>query len=93
MAPSTKTLIEGKTSDPGEASPGHTITAYLNGRQCLPGEYSLVTPTPDSSGCRRSEETKTSPQNWRLRTTTDMLRTKQVWVNTEPFQMLDQEFV
>jgi len=49
MAPSTKTLTEPKLLDPGEASPGHTITAHLKGRQWLPGKYLLVMPTPDSS--------------------------------------------
>jgi len=93
MAPSTKTLTEPKLSDPGEFSSGHTITAHLKGRQRLPGEYSPVTPTPDSGGHHRPGEMKTSPQNWRLRTTMDTSKTKQVRVNLEPFQMLDQEIV
>ena len=93
MAPSTKTLMEPKLSDPGEASPGHTITAHLKGRQWLPSKYSLVMPTPDSSGHYRPGKTKTSLQNWRLRPITDTLKTKQVWVNLELFQMLDREIV
>jgi len=89
MAPSTKILMEFKLSDPGESSPGDTITVHLKGRQQLPGEYSPVMPTPDSGGHHRPEEMKTSPQNWRLRRMTDMSKTKQVRVNLEPFQMLD----
>jgi len=93
MAPSTKTLMEPKLLDPGEFSPGHTITAHLKGRQRLPGEYSLVMPTPDSGGHHRPGEMKTSPQNWRLRTMMGTSKTKQVRVNLEPFQTLDREII
>jgi len=93
MAPSTKTLTELKLLDPGEASPGHTITTHLKGRQQLPGEYSPVMPTPDSSGHYRPGETKPSPQNWRLRPMTDTLKIKQLRVNLEPFQTLEREII
>jgi len=93
MAPSTKTLTEPKLLDPGESSPGHTITVHLKERQWLPGEYSPVMLTLDSGGHHRPGEMKISPQNWRLRTMMDTSKTKQVRVNLEPFQTLDQEII